>query len=546
VRGFGLPGAVLVLVLLLGGYVRLANLDGTAFTSDELNHYYASQGLERGEGPVLPSGEEFLRGTDFTHLVGFSLRFGDSPERAVRLPSAIIGVGNLIAFAVIAWLIGGPWVAVWSTLVFAIYPEAVIQSRHGRFYTYQALLGLLAFYAGWMALRGAGRRETPDGKAVRISWLWALGAIVALALATRVQIVTLVIAAGWGTGVFVAAAADVWVHGWRAWRNSVPIQCAAIILVGIAVTLLLNPELAAKVQRQAQMVAWWARARAGMPSPLFYYYGLAEDLPVALSFAPLVFLVVALRDMRLAVFLTTWFGVPLLLHSFVFAWKGDRFIQLAMPAFLLAIGIAAARGAGALHRATCESVSRSPRAARYAPQLASTAVVLVALALVTTTPAFNAARRAPWLGGPRWSAVSAIVGERPDLRGIPLGASVTTAGLYYWGRVDFGVAKGLLEWFGEPDPNDPNVAELDPNGSWWAPMGTPDYYAGVPVLTTPQAIRHRFEGAGSVLIGIDRNRWTYGNIEPSLQQTLSREAEELCGTRCGQLMLFHWRFEVSP
>jgi hypothetical protein len=325
-----------------------------------------------------------------------------------------------------------------------------------------------------------------------------------------------------------------------------PLQLAILGVLGLAALFIVRGDIAADLARQTRLVAWWAQARAGMPSPLFYYYGLAEDLPVALSFAPLVFLIVALRDLRLGVFLATWFGVPLFLHSFVFAWKGDRFMQLAMPAFFLAIGIAAALGAGALFRATRDSIAKWEAAKPYARAAASTVVAVVALALVVTTPAFNAARRAPGLAAPDWPEVSAILDERPDLRGLPLGASVPTAGLFYWGRVDFAVAMGLLERFGDPDPTDPSVAERNAEGSWWAVMGTPDYYAGVPVLTTPHAIRRRFGDVGAVLIAIDSNRWTYGNIEPGLRQRLSADAEELCVDRCGRLMLFHWRFEASP
>ena len=540
------PGVLLAVVILWGGYVRLTNLGGTPFTSDELNHYYASQSMERGEGPLLPSGQEFRRGLDVTRLVGLTLRFVDSPERAVRLPSAIFGVLCLIVFAAIAWRLGGPWVAVWSTLILSIYPEAVIQSRHGRFYAFQTLFGLFALYAGWMALRGAGRRQMPDVRSVRNSWLWALAALVALGLGTRVQIVTLAVVAGWGLCLVFAAWADGVARGWQEWRRSMPLQLTMLGVLGLAALLIVRTDVAADLLRQTRVVAWWAQARAGMPSPLFYYYGLAEDIPVALSFAPLVFLIVALRDLRMGVFLAAWFGVPLFLHSFVFAWKGDRFVQLAMPAFFLAIGIAAALGAGALFRATRDSIAKWKAARPYARPAASTVVAVVALALVVTTPAFNAARRAPGLDAPRWAEVSAILKERTDLRGLPLGASVPTAGLFYWGRVDFAVAMGLLERFGDPDPNDPSVAEQNQEGSWWVVMGTPDYYTGVPVLTTPSAIQHRFRDVGAVLIAIDSNRWTYGNIEPSLRQRLSLDAEELCAHRCGRLMLFHWRFDLHP
>ena len=78
------PAALLVVVILGGGYVRFADLGRREFISDELLHYYPAQAIERGEEPVLPSGLEYRRGIDYTRLVRIALRFDWPAETAVR------------------------------------------------------------------------------------------------------------------------------------------------------------------------------------------------------------------------------------------------------------------------------------------------------------------------------------------------------------------------------------------------------------------------------------------------------------------------------
>ena len=537
-----LPRLLLAAIVLAGSYIRVAQLGTQDFTTDETNHYYVSQALGRGEGPLLPSGTVYRRGIDFSRLVGLSLRFVDSPELAVRLPSALFGVLGLLLLAAIAWRIAGPWAAVWSTLLLAVYPEAVSQSRIGRFYTYQLFFGLIALYAGWQTLCDAGTRERPDVAAVRRKWLWAVATLLAFLLAARVQVTTLAVGAAWGTGVALAAACDVIVRGWRSVTRSVPLQLLLLGVLAGPFVLLATFGGLSEMAASAGRVPYWARLYDS--GPKFYYWRLVDILPVALSLGPIAFLVVALRNLRLAVYLALWFGVPLTLHSFLFAWKGERFVLLAMPALFLAVGIAVARGAGALHRAAREGLARLSVGHRYAELGAGLVVAVVSLWVVVTTDPVVDARGVPRADKLlKWAEAKAIVGERPDLAGIPLGGSAPILALFYWGQVDFGISKGFLERSGKPAHGNPS--DRDTTGFWWSEQGTPDLYTATPILTTPDAIRDRFEDAGSVLIAVERWRLESGLTDPGLRQVLTERADELCGTRCGELMLFHWQFEAS-
>jgi len=245
------------------------------------------------------------------------------------------------------------------------------------------------------------------------------------------------------------------------------------------------------------------------------------------------------HTLRLALagrFLLAWFAIPVLLHSLVFTWKSERYILLAVPALLLAAGIAAIAGLGALNRWIRSRLNRLTPA--WAHGIAAVTVATVAAVAAATTPAFNISRRIPSTRVSNgWDESNRIIRADPNLAGLPLGSAMPLETLYYWGRLDFVVQKALLEsWTRDPaDREDARPYHLNP-------VGSPDLYAGRPTLTTPEAIEQAFSDRGAVLIGIQQKYWDYNNVEQSLKTTLERDATELCHDRCGTLRLYYWKF----
>lgn len=524
---------VLVLLLLLGGsWIRLANLGEGDLNADALDHVYAAQSLERGEPPVLPSGNLYERGIDVTRLIGVADDVIDDPEAAARLPSALFGILGLVLFAAIAWAFGGPWTAVWATLLLAIYPEAITQSRQTRFYTYQMLFGLLALFTGWRALRGTAGDTLPDRGELRRRWWWGAATVVLFMLGARVQVTTLSVAAGWAAFVALAAGLDLRRHGRRAWKRSAPVHFTIAGLGGVLGYLLLDPEFLGYVQRAFTYTPSWVRGEAGA---LHYYYGLYEHFPLLAALTPLVFLALALRHLRLAGYLLLWFAVPLVLHSLVFAWKGERFILLAMPALFLATAIVAARGCTMLYRAVKRNAREWKLRSPWNEITAGALVGITAAFAVATNPAHDAVLGATDASAvPSWSTAHEIVRQIPGHESIPLGSSLPLNALYYWGRVDFVVGMDFLE-----SPEARSTSEVR-HETELGGEGVTDFYAGAPTLTKPSSILDRYPEADTLVIGIDQNRWIYGNIRPELKRALGEQAVELCRGRCGKLLLFLW------
>jgi hypothetical protein len=535
-----LPVFLLVLVLVGGSFVRLHRLGVPEFLNDELMHYFPAVSLAEGGEPLLPAGWEYLRGSDITRLVSLSLQHGSDPEAAARLPSALLGVFGLFLFALVAWRIAGPWPAVWATLLFAIYPEGVFQSRMVRFYTYQLVFGLLAFYAGWQVVRHAGANTVREKRELLTQWAWLAVCTLAFALALRVQLTTLSIVAGFGTAVAVAAALDLRRRGAKVWRSSVPVAAVAFGLIGAVALLVAAPDLLARLARGATYVAPWAAAEPGS-SPLAYYRGLSTDFPLLVALAPLAVIVTLWRDWRLGGYLLLWFGVPLALHSLVFPWRSERYILLAMPALFLIGGIAAAEGSRALYQWLARIAEGSGATHRRARLFAGFGVAAVAVGAVGTQRAFNDTRRMVRASantlGTNWTAMRFILDSIPGGRELPLGVSDPLAGLFYLGRVDFSIYRHGLA---RPLP------DRYPARSTLAPGRPRELYVGAPVLPTPQDIRAVFGNAADILIEVDRARIAAGAIDPSLVKELERDAEELCEGRCGAMWLYRWTAGREP
>lgn len=534
-RGSRLALALLLLVLAWGAWLRLAHLGNGVFGTDEMNHYYVGKALAEGNGPVLPSGTRYTRGLDYSRMVAWVLPGAESPEAAVRLPAAVLGVLGLVVMALLGWRIGGPWVALLATLLLAIYPEALRLSRYGRFYTLQLLAILVAGYAGWRLLESPLVPERRRNRA----WLgqagWALLMLVALAYATSVQVVSLSVMVGFGAAVACLGTLDLVRAGRAAWRWSVSWQ---LTVLGCLAVLLLLGLWTSEIQalwHQARSVPMWARlSRADGGAVTAYYRALSTVFPLVVSLSPLAFLVCLLHRPRAGIFLLAWFGVPLLLHSLLFSWKAERYILGAVPGLLLATALAGAIGLAGLSRHVSGALERTAALRRGpARTLAAVLAGLVAVAAVVTQPAFNAARRNVRLGlDSGWLESRNLIEADSALARLPLGSATPLPALHYWGRLDFVVQPALLEsWARDTSGAGPYAMK---------PMGSPDVYAGRPTLTTPEAIAQAF-GGSPVLLGIDQKYFTFHNIDSGLARVLQTQATELCRGQCGTMRLFLWR-----
>ena len=534
------PLVALLRVLAFGTWARLVDLGKADFWTDELYHVFAAEAVARGEGPRLPSGEVYGRGIDITRLVAVARAHIDDPELAARLPSAVFGVAGLVAFAVIAWRIAGPWAAVWAVLLLGIFPVPLQEARNTRFYTLQLLHGLVAFYAGWRTLTPRGVSIDDEGGSaptLRQRWGWAALTAVAFAAAARVQPTTFSVAAGWGVTVLLFAIADASRLGKQSIRQSIAVQLTFAGLAGAALVFVARPDVIRETLAMAMYVPLWAE---GTYSPRTYYWMLANFTPLLLSLLPVVFVAVFRRSPALMTYLLMWFAVPFALHSFVFRFQTERYVLLALPALFLATAIAAADACSALLRMVSTKVQRLHRS--VPPQLArlvavGTVAMISGFALLTT-PAFSRAKRIATgdlevRSETDWKRALEVLRSTPGTDTLPWTSYQSMAARYYWGRLDFAIERGLLDR-PEGGPNTIGRRQITVH-----PEGSRDYYLGVPVVWRASSVREYFRPGRDVIVAFDstvQSRFP-GSV---LSELRGENAQELCGGRCGTVLLYRW------
>lgn len=539
-----MPLLLVAVVVCAGIGFRWVGLGDRPLEESELLHYFVARSLNDGAGPVLPSGNGYSRGLENSQMIAVALEWIEPPELAVRIPSALLGSLSLLLFAMIVWSIAGPWPALGAVALQSLYPEALDWSRTGRFYSLQLLAGLVVLYAGWRIFApSAGECRPTRGQLLR-RWSWAVVATVCLAFAAGVQIVTLSVVIGLAVALVIAALRDVHERGGAAIRASVPVQIFLLASLIVPLVLLLNPRLPVNLLDQARSVPFWARQAGDVPGPLFYVYALMTSIPLVASFGSFAFLLLLARRPWLGIYLLTWFAVPFLIHSLFLSFRQERYIMLAMPALFMAVGIVAAWAGEALHREMKAALIRWTGRVRLSRALAGLLVGLAALGALGPATASAAKLVRDDLDAastnPHWDRMQRLIADDPDLVDLPIGSGHPLPALYYLGRVSFSVRRGLLE-----RPAGHQALMQTGHAFRWESDGAPDYYAGVPVLSDPAAIRERFEKAGGVLIVLGRQEFDSANTTPSLRRVLEAEARELCLGTCGSVKLYHWHFATT-
>lgn len=139
----------LVLIVAVGGYLRLAHLGALGFRWDEdLSGLAVRAILEKGV-PELPSGMLYLRGGLFSHLMAASASVFGFSEFALRLPAALFGIALILAAFVFGNALFGRIVGLLTAALLAVSFWDIDLSRYARFYSAFSVLYVLTLYAIW-------------------------------------------------------------------------------------------------------------------------------------------------------------------------------------------------------------------------------------------------------------------------------------------------------------------------------------------------------------------------------------------------------------
>jgi 4-amino-4-deoxy-L-arabinose transferase-like glycosyltransferase len=475
--------------------VRLIHLDTPPFV-DELFHVLAAKSyLADGTLEIADGSRPYVRARLYTMLVaGMFAWFGEGLVQA-RIPAVVAGA--LLVGVVYMWVhsVAGRWPAVISSLLFCFQPGALSLSQIGRFYT----LATLFLWLGFLAVYHVATRRPP----IRRAAASLLAGLVCFLLAIHLHPISVV---GIGAGAIwlvVYSGRDVlrWMR--RDWRHLALSGLGLAAVLAVALALGAGDRVAGYWNLFSHTDYWAASSRDNVR---FYANILRREYgPLWVAF-PALCTVAVLWKPRPALFVLSIFIIAFTVQSLA-AWKTDRYLFYAMPAFFILCGIGLVRFVGWSHMAFREAAGRLTAASRPVVSLAFGLVCVLTIGLVMD--AAGASRRAVWMltreapDRPNPFPAADWQGAAPMLRRLlresdVLIASPDLKALYFLERLEYDLFADHLYQDGE-----------------FLPEFTPHRSTGIPVVRRAESLARLAGCHASGLVVAEAAHWRVDYAVPA-------------------------------
>lgn len=326
---------VLVSVALSGVTIRALNLGGPDINEDEAWHIFAARGLQETGSPELPSGYVYSRGLIYTKLVLWSTSlFGDG-EAAARIPSVFFGLLEIILVYLFGRILFTPLAGLFAAFMLAFSPLDVSWSREIRFYTMFSTFFLLFSMLLYIALsKFETFLRTEEKPFFKSAIAYFLLSLVVFFFAVKLHVLALVGATGILAYIllrgFIPLGEERRVRVW--YRNGSYI----LALLGVLALILGKDFLWPYVEKALYFAPKWAEG--AVDNWRYYIYVFLTEYPVIFGSVLLSALWWISSRPRPVLYLLCVFSVPLLLHSFLFAWKNERYILYLLPFLFILSG----------------------------------------------------------------------------------------------------------------------------------------------------------------------------------------------------------------
>ncbi len=508
----------LVVIIAAAAHLRFAQLGVPSFWVDELNFVYAGKSIVAGEEPRFPSGNLNQRAMLYAESVALSFRVFGANEFGARFPSAVFGVLAVLAVFFIARDLFGRNVGLLSAFLLTFSHLCIGWSRLARMYTLFQLLYLLGAYAFYKGFEGATRFLDSNGRnwltSIRsyfalegIRWPWLIGSAVVLAISFQVHELTGIIAAS--VLAFIAGMTGVilFTNGMRTTVTSKYGFALGIAFAGAVIGFIFFDALGF-VQRAVSFQPSWANY-AYVQDSHYYYYFLTESsqFPLA-AFFLLGCVHMITRANKAAFFVCCNFAVPVLLHSFAFAYKVPNYIFQVYPFFIML-------AAYALHnlyqdeKHRVQSVWQSMKKL-FTPRVKQYLLVGMMFGWLPLTIWFRYALKLPFMGTAGnngavdyddWREAAAYVQAHATNEQVLVSTLPLTLH-HYLGKVDYNLnnanTDATLDW-------QPGVLKGKPR----------DYYSGAEAITNFEELQHVLAQYHEALFVVDTYRFERSQYVPT-------------------------------
>jgi hypothetical protein len=384
---------VLLATIVLAGFgLRIGNLGGPDFGVDETFHVYSAQRIIAGDPPLLPSGMPYDRSLPYTRTVAWAGElFGGVNEWTARLPSVLFGCLSILVVFVIARQWYSATAGLIAAFVTAVAPMQVAHSRQVRMYALLQLLYLIIIYLLFEGIEAPAR--------VRRLWVphrlaaWAgplevrpsllVIALPLIVLGGNTQVVILAALAGPAAYIVMMALVSPIMKGiplmvrLKYWGAT-----ALLITAAMLIPFLIAADFRTMYAEARFYAPTWAQGQVG--NWRFYLYALGSLYPTIFGTLLLAASLALMQNWKATLYILACFTVPFLLHSFLFAWKEDRYLFHIMPLMFVIFAVAVSASLATLHRSLAAWAANAVNA--------NSKVVAGTVTLVAVTFVFGATR----------------------------------------------------------------------------------------------------------------------------------------------------------
>lgn len=317
----------LAAILVFGFFLRAYNLSEGSVWIDELWHISAAQSMIETGQPTLPSGGTYTRALPFTAMVMLSIKAFGLNEISVRLPALLFGMFSILLtfFVMRSWY--GTRAGLMAAFLIAFGPLCVYWARECRMYSLFQFLYLGIAYFSYECFEGPKERKL----VTRVFFGGCTGIFFVISYFTH-PLTQFFIPS---FGLYFLIMLILSLSGMKDELISKK-KYVILMLLGIigatAVLVLKGNKLIPEFLEAAAYMPQWA---IPLNEPFYYKWMLEDWYPVLFVSFPLAVLIAMLLDLRKGVYLTCLFIVPFALHSFVFAWKAERYLLYVFQFFLM-------------------------------------------------------------------------------------------------------------------------------------------------------------------------------------------------------------------
>ncbi len=320
--------------MIIGGYLRIADIGRYTFWTDEFFHVFSAKSLLETGSPALPSGIPYTRSMAYTYIVSLFFKVFGVNEAAARMPSVIFGLAMIVVTYFMVSRILSRNAGIISAFLVAVSPVFIVWSVQCRIYTLFFSLYLFCIFYFYYVFERMAKDDTTLLSRDTIMKYLIFSAVFIFSFS--VHELSLFLVPSVLAYCAVMAVFPLFQEGLPAFFRSKYFKLAVLIAIAAAAMMLFNVMGAKGLLLDFSKNPLVSREN-DTPNINFYRELIQRIYPTFYYFFPLALFILILKKRREGIFLGCAFLAPLLVLSYMFAYRGLRYLVFILPFLLITV-----------------------------------------------------------------------------------------------------------------------------------------------------------------------------------------------------------------